>query len=127
MIVLRIASAAMAALFLYSAAVQLDDPDPLRWAAIYLLGAAVSAAAAAGRLPWAAGAGVASIAALWCLVLVFRTLRGSFFDDSGREMLGIVEEGRELMGLGLIAAWCGAMAFAARRRGRPGAPGIAGS
>lgn len=48
---LRIAAGAMTALFLVSAVVQWNDPDPIYWIAIYGAAAILSARAAQGQLP----------------------------------------------------------------------------
>jgi hypothetical protein len=48
---LRIAAGVMTALFLVSAAVQWNDPDPLYWIAIYGAAAILAARAAQGQLP----------------------------------------------------------------------------
>lgn len=51
-------AAVMTAVFLLSVAVQFNDPDPVLWISLYGLAAAISLAAALGRLsfPWCAGA-----------------------------------------------------------------------
>jgi hypothetical protein len=48
---LRIGAAILCGLFLLPMAVQLDDPDALRWVAIYGLAALLAGMGAAGRFP----------------------------------------------------------------------------
>ena len=48
---LRIANGVMAVLFAFAAAVQYNDPDPLRWMAMYGLAMLACGLALAGRLP----------------------------------------------------------------------------
>jgi len=36
---------------------------------------------------------------------------GTFLDETGTEMTGVVEEGREMMGLLIMAVWTGGLAW----------------
>lgn len=62
---LRVSSAIAALLFAWSAILQLNDPDPLLWFAIYLAAMGVAAAGALPKPPpvWAPGAMLAVCAA----------------------------------------------------------------
>jgi hypothetical protein len=101
----RIAGGLLALLFLFGAAVQVNDPDPLRWMAIYLAAAAAAALAALGRLaPWFAGA-VAGVALAWAATLAPRVIPGVQLRElfAAWEMTDErIEEGREMYGLLLI-------------------------
>jgi len=55
----------MAALFAFAAAVQYNDPDPLRWMAIYGLAMLACGLALAGRLSWLPPALLGLIALIW--------------------------------------------------------------
>lgn len=95
---------AMGALFLFSAAVQWNDPDPVRWMAIYLAAASVELASAWRRLPWPIPLGVGAIAAAWAVVwaagIDWGTV-GPVFSRFGM-MSPAVEEVREMTGLLLV-------------------------
>lgn len=107
-----------AAVFVFSAAVQWNDPDPLGWMAIYLAAAVACGLAAAGR-PHRILAGLASLAAIvWWLVL-FASTRADLTElgyyGSWSMKGGEAEEARELGGLALVAIACGALWWRARR------------
>ncbi len=115
----RVVNALMAALFVLAAAVQYNDPDPLRWIAIYLAAALACALAVAGRLRWPVPAFVAFAALAWAAVLA----PGVLGRVGPGEMFGAwemkdaaVEEARESYGLLLVAAWMGVLAVVAFRR-----------
>ena len=116
----RIVSGALACLFLFGAAVQYNDPDPLGWAAIYLAAMAVCAGHALRPMPFLPGALVALAALLWAIVLAPSALQlmPSFAEVTGtfRMMAPGVEELREFGGLMIIAVVTGILAFRARRR-----------
>src|SRR5688572_11586761 len=64
----RIVCAVMAVLFSFSAAVQYNDPDPIRWAAIYLAAMAVCIGYVARPMP-ALPAVLVAVASLgWALI-----------------------------------------------------------
>ena len=93
------ANAFMAVAFLGFAAVQLNDPDPILWIGIYVLAAAISAAAIIERV-------IAPLAGM----LAFGSASGAVV--LAEKVVGIQavfssEEGREMMGLGLVAIWIG--------------------
>ena len=125
---MRIASGLLGALFLLGAAVQYNDPDPLRWAAIYFAAAAACMLAAFGRGHWALPAAVGVVAAAWAATLAPSVL-GKVVPS---ELVGAwemkdarVEVGREMYGLLIIAAWMAVLAFThlRRRTGRSTANG----
>ena len=104
--------AAMA--FVACAAVQLNDPDPEGWIALYGGAAATAVLEALGQrrpiLPW----GLVVVSGLWALRLVIGIDGGSLERGFGDEVL------REIGGLLLVAS-----TMAALLRTRPPAPGAA--
>jgi hypothetical protein len=115
----RIADAVFLAMFLFSVAVQFNDPDPFVWSAIYGLAAVACALSLAGRLrPWfPAVVGIAAL--LWAATIAPRVIgRVPFLEMFGAfEMKDLaVEESREMYGLGLVALWMTALALRVRTR-----------
>ena len=103
----RTSNRVMAVLFLISAALQFNDPDPLRWAAIY--GAAGFACLAAGRFrySWPLPTGVGLLALLWAAWLS-PNLPQVRLRDLSRSMHAetpSIELGRELLGLFIVLGW----------------------
>jgi hypothetical protein len=98
----------MGLLFLIAVAVQYNDPDPLRWMAIY--GAATAACALdwRGRLPRWLAPTVGLVALAWTLTLipkvVGRVELGGLFREVAMASLAI-EEAREALGLLIVAGW----------------------
>ena len=95
-------------LFILSTAVQYNDPDPIRWMAIYGAAAAACALALWGRLPRLPAALLSLVAFAWAATLAVRVI--------GKQHLWYAEEGREMMGLLLVGIWTALLA--ARGRGR---------
>ncbi len=116
---MRVASAVFCAVFLLSAAVQWNDPDPLVWIAGYLLAAGLSLAACFGRIPFVVNAVAATGFALWCLSLA-GTIPGAPSEafTSFEMQARAHEEPREAVGLAICALWTGFLAVTARRRAR---------
>jgi len=100
----------LAGLFVLGALVQYNDPDPVRWIAIYI--AAAVAVLVVKR--WLA-AGVAVAALCWAGAIA---AGGLVPVEPGELVAGMktqgVEEWREMLGLLIIAAGCGA-AFMSER------------
>ncbi len=115
---------AMGALFVLGAAVQYNDPDPYSWAALYLAAAGVSFAALWLPETWKMPALVAVVAFIWAITLAPAATRTSFPDlfRSWEMMSTEMEEGREFLGLLLIAAWTAYLAHRGRKRRLRGAP-----
>ena len=116
--ILRVVAGAFALLFVFSALLQLNDPDPVMWVVLYGLVAGVSGRVAAGR-----SLGVGSVALFALLVVVFAIWAPSLRHLSGSalqsfRMSGAVEdeEVREAIGLGLAAAWTGVLLAGSYRR-----------
>ena len=112
----------MLLLFTLGAVVQVNDPDPVRWIAMYALAAAACLLSLLRRVHWTLPALLSAVALAWALTLAprvvgrvpFREMFGAF------EMRSVgIEESREMYGLLIIAAWMAVLAL--RRRG-PRAP-----
>jgi hypothetical protein len=102
----------MAVLFLFSAAVQYNDPDPLRWMAIYLVATLACAQHARRRLSWPLPTVVALVASSWAATLApVATPSAMFQHDMSTPG---VEEAREMFGLLLVAAWTAVLAALGR-------------
>jgi hypothetical protein len=115
-VVFRMLNGLMAVLFAVAAVVQFNDPDPLRWVAVYGAALTVSILAAVrGSVPVALPATVGGIALAWGLLLVGRsgaTLRiyQDMFD--AWEMTDAsVEEAREAIGLFIVFFWMAVVGF----------------
>jgi hypothetical protein len=116
---MRILHAVFAALFFLGAAVQLNDPDPLRWMLIYLAAAAACTLAALGRRSWQLAAAVAVAALIWAGMLAPQVLGAVAPGELVAEWEmkdARVEIGREMYGLFIIAAWMGLIVVLAWRR-----------
>lgn len=109
----------MCALFVLSAAVQWNDPDPLAWIALYGLAAVLSGLAARGRIPFAPNAAAfvlfTVLTALWLPSL--QTARAEAF-TSIQMKASRDEEPRETVGLALAAVWSLVQSRAAWRQRR---------
>jgi Transmembrane family 220, helix len=112
-----------AALFAFSALLQLNDPDPLQWIAVYLAAAAVSALAAFAParlprwLPWA----VAAVAFTWGAWLTrgwWGQVAPSRMFEAWEMKNAAVELERESFGLFIVAAWMLVVAWTSRRPAR---------
>jgi hypothetical protein len=110
--VLRGVTIGMGFLFLFSAAVQYNDPDPLRWLGVYLLAAALSFLSLRNLLPWWLYAATGVLAIVWAVgigVGVDASGYRSMFGEFGMASLE-VEEAREAVGLVIIGVWMGVLA-----------------
>jgi hypothetical protein len=108
--VFRTLNGLMAVLFAIALAVQFNDPDPLRWMAIYGAALAVSILAAVrGRVPVALTVTVGAIALAWGLLLAgrgggtFRVYQHMF--DAWEMRNTSIEEAREATGLLIVFFW----------------------
>lgn len=120
-LLLSIVNWVMTGLFVVAATVQLNDPDPAVWIAMYL--GAAAACVVFGRIDraWVAAAGVFAVAAVWGGVLFSRVL--GIIEPSDlllkmNEKGGAVEVGREAGGLALVAVWMVVLLIAHRRTAR---------
>jgi hypothetical protein len=115
----QIMNAVMALLFLLAVVVQYNDPDPIRWMAIYGAACVVSVLAWMQRRVHPAAPVLVGAAALaWALFLVLGGPAGTnylhMFD--AWEMRSVnVEQAREATGLLIVAAWMAVLAVRGRR------------
>lgn len=109
----------MLAAFAMSVLVQVNDPDPWLWIAIYGAAGIVTALLIAARLQWWMAAAVAVVAAIWAATIAPRVIGKvpfmSMFGAFEMQNIGI-EESREMYGLLLIALWCAVAAWRSRIR-----------
>ena len=105
---MRAVAAAFAALFLFAAALQYNDPDPLAWMAIYLAACAACIVTVRRRSDWQLAAGTATVALIWALTLVPEAWDVPLHDlVASWEMKDArVELAREMYGLLIVFAVC---------------------
>ena len=106
----------MLVFFGYATVMQYNDPDPLLWMTIYSVAAILCAMHLMGRLPVRAGLVFIGLIIIHGLYLAYRIIGPRFFDE--REMIGVAEEGREMIGVIIVAAWTGFMVWRTRGRRR---------
>ena len=109
---MRAANLVMGVLFLFSAGLQFNDPDPVAWAAIYGAAAAVCVWFAVGRmrgrLARALAFAIATVALVWSGVIAARTSShvGLLQLFESWEMQNVaIEERRETYGLLIAGVW----------------------
>jgi len=111
----------MLLMFALSAAVQYNDPDPIRWIAVYGAAAAFCGAALAGRGSRVGPLALMLIALAWAALWAPGVLGRARFADIFAEMEvhdPLVEETREMLGLLIVATWMAVLAWrGAERRG----------
>ena len=106
--VVRVGSMLMAGLFAFAAALQYNDPDPIRWAAVYLSAAAACALYFNDRLLWYIPATIGLVVLLWAGVIVPDVWGQVTFNEmfeTWKMTDPLVEEAREMCGLLLVAFW----------------------
>ncbi|MGH7472246.1 MAG: transmembrane 220 family protein [Longimicrobiales bacterium] len=105
---MKVANVIMALLFVFSVTVQYNDPDPIRWIAIYGGAALACILAQRGKLPRWLPVLVGAAAVIWIAIWMPRVLGqvgfSEMFRDAGMATIEI-EEGREVIGLLLVAIW----------------------
>jgi len=100
-------NALVAVMFVVSALLQYNDPDPLRWIVIYLAAAAACMAVFRPRGWWVAAA-VGSLCLIWAATMAPRVLPDLQLGHLVKTMevkTPQIEEGREMLGLAIIALW----------------------
>jgi hypothetical protein len=93
----------------WAAVLQLNDPDPVRWVAIYGGAALACAATALAPRVWPLAAAAAVVAAAWSATLLLGLERLATWAELTTDQPmhgGPVEESREGLGLLLAALWC---------------------
>ena len=124
-VILRGASAVMGCAFLTAALFLHNDPDPIAWMGIYAAAGVTSLIAAFGRVPGWLPAAVGIVAVVWAGRLLPQMAGHTPLAELVRELEAatpLIQEGRAALGLVVIAAWMGALAFHAARRPRPASP-----
>jgi hypothetical protein len=114
-----IANGVMSLLFAFAVVVQINDPDPFAWMAIYGLACIACVLALLRRGHWLVPASVGAVAIIWAVTIAPRVLgRVPFLDMFNEfEMRDVgIEESREMYGLVMIAAWMTVLALNARPR-----------
>lgn len=111
----------MALLFAFAAAVQFNDPDPIRWIAIYGTACALSLLVCFNRrvVP-AVLVAVFAVAIGWAATIAFGGPAASEYGhmfDAWEMKSPSVEEAREASGLLIVAAWMMVLFVRARRNG----------
>jgi hypothetical protein len=104
----RIASYVMAALLAVCVALQYNDPDPIRWMAMYGAAAIVAALLPAKKQLVPAGYVVAAVALVWGAYLLYDVwgrMQVADLVEKMSEKGGAVEEGRESGGLAIAGVW----------------------
>ena len=106
--VVRVGSILMAGLFFFAAALQYNDPDPIRWATIYLLAVVACVLYFVGRLTWYVPAVIGLVALVWAGVIapdVWGRVTFSQMFETWIMTNPLAEEARELCGLLIVAFW----------------------
>jgi hypothetical protein len=104
----KLADALFLLMFAFSVIVQVNDPDPLAWMAIYGAAAVACLLSLGGRLPWWFAVVTGLVALAWAATIAPRVIGQVPFMDmfAEFEMKDIgVEESREMYGLLLIGGW----------------------
>jgi hypothetical protein len=112
-----------ALLFVVSAGLQYNDPDPVRWAALYGGAAVTTVLALHTRSGWIAAAVVGVVAAVWGGWLWHLVIGHVLFSDFWRKMSekgGKVEEMREAGGLTIVCTWLSVSSLLGWRASRAG-------
>lgn len=116
---MRIANFAAAALFLFAVVVQYNDPDPVRWIAIYLAAVLTCLLWEFRKLPRLIAVAVAATTLAWGGWIAFGTSLDAPFGEALTDWnmhSGGSEELRESFGLFLVGAWCLVLAWKPERR-----------
>lgn len=102
-----VAHGIMLLMFLFSAVVQINDPDPLPWMAIYIAAGVMCVFEIRGRSPLWAPLALAGIALAWSGWIATRARDvpiGAMFAEWEMRDVG-VEEAREMYGLAIVGIW----------------------
>ena len=115
----RAADLVMLLLFVLSAVVQVNDPDPWLWMALYLSAAGVTLVSLVDRIRWWMPVAIACLTIAWAGSIAPRVLGQVPFGDmfGAWEMRDTgIEESREMYGLLIVAVWMLVLAVRAWRR-----------
>jgi hypothetical protein len=114
----RYLSWSFALLLLLCAGLQFNDPDPVRWIAIYAGAAAISVILPLRLRLHPVAVVVGMGAAIWCGYLAAPVVGLVSFSDlftTMSEKSGLVERAREAIGTGLVSLWLASAATIAKR------------
>ena len=117
----KIADTLFLLMFVFSVVVQVNDPDPLPWMAIYGAAALACLLSLLGKLPWWLAVITGLIALAWAATIAPRVVGQVPFMDmfAEFEMRDIaVEESREMYGLLLIGGWMAVLGHRSFWKGR---------
>ena len=118
-LIVKSIDAILLAFFVYAAAMQYNDPDAALWIAAYGSAALGCVLHLAGRFPVGLGILVSGICLLGALYFLMQDIApGGLWDPTGREMVGVREPGREMVGLFIVAGWIGFLTWRVRRERR---------
>jgi hypothetical protein len=110
-----------ALLFVISAGLQYNDPDPVRWAALYGAAAVATVLALHTGRGWLAAGAVGVVAAVWGGWLWHEVIGHVLFSDFWRKMSekgGKVEVMREAGGLTIMCTWLSVSSLVGWQRSR---------
>jgi hypothetical protein len=119
--ILALSNGLLGLVFALSAAVQYNDPDPLRWAILYGSAALACLLFGLGRASRLLTALVCGASLLWAALLAPRVLPQAAFRDLFRSMKAqtpSIELSRELLGLLIVAGWMALLLLQHRARAR---------
>ncbi|MCC5943144.1 MAG: transmembrane 220 family protein [Balneolaceae bacterium] len=109
-------------LFIFSAVVQYNDPDPIRWITIYMAAALFCILFSLQRLTWKPAAILSAVALFWAIFTIPELSVSGF-----RHMLSDVhmmeqgtEAAREFLGLLIVTGWIGVLAILLRKKENDG-------
>ncbi len=107
----------VAGLFLISAALQFNDPDPWRWALVYLAASVTCLLARRGDRGWWLAVLVGVVALGWAATLspILPEMRLGDLAGSMKAENPRIEQSRELLGLAMICGWMVVLVATARR------------
>lgn len=115
----RAANMFMTAMFLFSVAVQYNDPDPIQWMAVYGAAAVACILSLRGKLDWRFAGIVAVAALIWAGIWAPAVFSRPFPTDIVSEFhmtSPSVEEAREFGGLMIVAVWMIILAVRSKRK-----------
>ena len=114
----KITNLVLALMFAFAVVVQVNDPDPISWMAIYGAAAVVCFLELRNGSRWWSPAIVGIIAVIWAATIAPRVIGsvpfGEMFSEFEMKNEG-VEESREMYGLLIVAAWMFAVAARSAR------------
>ena len=122
---LTITNAILGSVFLISAVLQYNDPDPWGWGALYLAAAIACAVSGRMRNGWWLALLVGVVALVWAITLspIIPEIRLTELARSMKAENPRIELSRELLGLVIILVWMAVLVLASRRgRDGPGTP-----